>query len=300
MSSKRTLFPVALALCGSGLLLGCSAAPEELDSPELGQTRAAEQDPKSSFQALTTSELLVAFRTDDGAHYLTAEGDGGGAVSADRTQIKAWELFIISDLDAGSLLSGDRIQIRHVSATGESFWLTADVNGGGPGSILRANRSLPRAWETFIVRQAGGGAITGGSRITLEASARPYFVSAEQGGGRAGDGALTVNRSVARGWETFTLIAIEAADLCPFSNTLCLFEHANFGGARFNVKALDPSPGTCVDLAAHGWAARARSAVNTNSRSATVFPNPDCTGRGIGIGDLEATLPLLPNGAFVF
>ena len=88
--------------------------------------------------------------------------------------------------------------------------------------------------------------------------------------------------------------------MCPFGNSLCLFEQANFGGARFDVKALDSNAGTCVNLASHGWGARARSAVNTNLRSATVFPNSNCTGRGIGIGSLEATLPLLPNGAFVF
>jgi hypothetical protein len=288
MSSKRLV--LGAAICHFGLVVGCSAAPEDLDSSELGQTA----------QALTTSELLVAFRTADGLHYLTAEGDGGGTVSADRSAVQAWERFIISDLDGGSLLSGDRIQIRHVSAAGESFWLTADVNGGGPGSILRVNRSVPRAWETFIIRQSGGGVVGGGSRVTLEASAHPFFVSAEQGGGLAGDGSLTVNRSVARGWETFTLLSITPTDLCPFSNSLCLFDKANFGGARFNVKALDPSVGTCVDLAAHGWGARARSAVNTNPRSAAVFPSPDCTGRGIGISGAEVTLPLLPNGAFVF
>jgi hypothetical protein len=281
---------LCLALCHWGLVVGCSAARDDLDASGVGQTS----------QALSSAELLVAFRTFDGVHYLTAEGDGGGTVSADRTAIQAWERFIISDLDGGPLLSGDRIQIRHVNAAGESFWLTADVNGGGPGSILRANRSVPLGWETFTIWQTGGGVVTGGGQVSLEASTQPFYVTAEQGGGLAGDGAVTVNRSLALGWETFTLVVIKPADLCPFSNTLCLFDQANFGGQRFNVRALDPNVGACVDLVSHGWGARARSAANTNSRSGTVFPNPDCTGRGIGDNDLEATLPLLPNGAFVF
>jgi hypothetical protein len=281
---------ICTALCQLGMVVACSAAPEDSASSELGQAN----------QALSSAETMVAFRTFDGAHYLTAEGDGGGTISADRSLLLSWERFIISDLDGGSLLSGDLIQIRHVSAAGESFWLTADVNGGGPDSVLRANRSLPLEWETFIIRQEGGGVITGGSAITLQALTQPFYVCAEQGGGRTGDGSVTVNRSLALGWETFTLVVIAAADLCPFSNTLCLFERANFEGERFNVKALDASAGACVNLVAHGWGARVRSAVNTNPRSATLFPNPDCTGRGIGISGLEATLPLLPNGAFVF
>jgi len=286
MSSNRLV--LGAALCSLGLSMGCSAAPADFDSSDLGETS----------QALTNTETLVAFRTVDGSHYLTAEGDGGSTISADRTRIQAWERFIIFDLDGGPLLSGDRIQIRHVSATGESFWLTADSNGGGPGSVLRANRSLPQGWETFIVTQAGGGVVTGGSRVSLRAVTRPFYVSAERGGGLADDGAVTVNRTVARDWEMFTLLFVTPAELCPYSDTLCLFEKANFGGARFNVRALDPSTGTCADLSDH--AVRARSAVNTNSRTARLFPNADCTGHGIGISGLEPTLPLLPNGAFVF
>ena len=290
MISKRSLLYVGL--WHLGLVAGCSAAPADLDLDRSLVGQAS--------QALTSSETLVAFRTTDGVHYLIAEGDGGGTVTSRASAIQAWERFIISDLDGGSLLSGDRIQIRHVNGTGQSFWVTADENGGGPGSILRANRTLPLEWETFTIWQAGGGVITGGSSVNLQATTRPFYVSAEQGGGQAGDGAVTVNRSLALAWETFTLVVITPADLCPFSNSLCLFERANFDGARFNVKALDPNAGACVNLAAHGWGARARSAVNTNPRSAAVFPNPDCTGHPIGINGLEATLPLLPNGAFVF
>ncbi len=246
-----------------------------------------------------SSELLVAFRTNDNVHYLTAEGDGGGTVSANRTAAGAWERFIISDLNGGSLVSGDQVQIRHVNASGSSWWVTADVNGGGIGSILRANRTVPQGWETFVISKVGGGAIGGGNQIRLQAVTHPFYVSALQGGGLAGDGSVVVDRTVAGSWETFTLLAITPNSLCPFTNALCLFDQANFGGQRFNVSSLNPN-GTCVNLVDHGWGARARSAINTNTSTPAVFPNANCTGEPIGISAFEPTLPLLPNSAFVF
>ncbi|WP_433687475.1 peptidase inhibitor family I36 protein [Micromonospora carbonacea] len=72
------------------------------------------------------------------------------------------------------------------------------------------------------------------------------------------------------------LSAAAAAD-CPFVNTLCLFEGTNFTGARLTLSSL-VSPGTCVSLVDAGWGDRARSAINTNSRSAAMFMNDDCVG----------------------
>jgi hypothetical protein len=281
---------VMIMLCAGSA--GCSASPE--DSPLSEATEGGD----AVSQALTSSELLVALRTSNGVNYLTAEGDGGGAVSTNRTAVGAWERFIISDLNGGTLVSGDQVQIRHVSAAGSSWWLSADVNGGGPGSLLRANRSVPQTRETFVISKAGGGAITGGSQVSLRAS-NPYYVSAQQGGGRTGDGSVLVDRVTAAAWETFTLVAITPASLCPFTNSLCLFDQPNFGGARFNVSSLNPN-GTCVDLASHGWAGRARSAVNTHTNNAAAFPNAGCSGGPVGITALEPTLPLLPNSVFVF
>lgn len=273
------------------LLAGCSAPNEEAGSSdrELGGEVS---------QALTSSELLVAFRTSNGVSYLTAEGDGGGTISANRTAIGAWERFIISDLNGGSLVSGDQVQIRHVSAAGASWWLSADTNGGGVGNVLRANKTFPQAAETFVIAKVGGGGVAAGDQITLR-GANPFYVSAQQGGGLAGDGSVLVDRPVASTWETFTLVGISSASLCPFSNALCLFDQANFGGQRFNVSSLNPN-GTCVDLAQHGWGGRARSAVNTNSSNAAAFPNADCTGQPVGLSGLEPTLPLQPNSVFVF
>ncbi|MFC6022792.1 peptidase inhibitor family I36 protein [Plantactinospora solaniradicis] len=73
------------------------------------------------------------------------------------------------------------------------------------------------------------------------------------------------------------------AGQCEFSQTLCLFEGTSYAGARFTVSALNPTVGVCVDLVAHGWADRARSGINTNSRAARLYSDDDCTGSSISI-----------------
>jgi Peptidase inhibitor family I36 len=255
-----------------------------------------------SEQALTASEWLVALRTNDDRHYLTAESGGGDTVSSDRTAVGPWERWLIRDLNGGALQSGDAINLRYVADSGTSWWATADVNGGGPGSVLRFNRRQPSDWETFVITDAPGEAITSGELVTFRAASQPFFVSTQLGGGVQGDGAVLVDRPDATTWEILTVLAIDPAELCPFANTLCLFERPNFGGARFELAALDGDMATCVDLGAQDWAGRARSAVNTQSHSVMLTANADCSGDALGIAanGMESLLPALPNGAFVF
>jgi hypothetical protein len=68
-----------------------------------------------------------------------------------------------------------------------------------------------------------------------------------------------------------------SADDCSFTDTLCLYEGANFTGERFTVSSL-VEPGTCVSLVDHGWGGRVNSAINTNSSGAALFANDDCVG----------------------
>ncbi|WP_117214827.1 peptidase inhibitor family I36 protein [Allorhizocola rhizosphaerae] len=64
---------------------------------------------------------------------------------------------------------------------------------------------------------------------------------------------------------------------CPFTNTLCLFDQPNYGGNRFTVSSITGGP-VCVDLVAHGWGGRARSAINTHYQAADLYGGTDCTG----------------------
>ncbi|MCX2926652.1 peptidase inhibitor family I36 protein [Streptomyces sp. NEAU-W12] len=86
---------------------------------------------------------------------------------------------------------------------------------------------------------------------------------------------------------------------CPFSRTLCLFDGADYSGDRFTVQSLDPSASVCVDLVEHGWGDRARSAVNTATQPASLYPNPDCTGRGVSVTGAAPSLPFQPQSVRV-
>jgi hypothetical protein len=93
----------------------------------------------------------------------------------------------------------------------------------------------------------------------------------------------------------------EAAAPCAFDGVLCLYDGTSFTGAEFNVKSLDPN-GTCVSLVDHGWGDRARSAINTNSRSAAMFLNDDCIGEPFQVAGNSSIVDFggfRPNSVFV-
>jgi Peptidase inhibitor family I36 len=95
-----------------------------------------------------------------------------------------------------------------------------------------------------------------------------------------------------------------AADsTCPFDRTFCAWEDTGFSGARFNVQALNPTTGTCVDLAAHGWGAgRIESARNTANRTATLWSNRNCTGSSYLIqpGGAYSPVTFASNSVYVY
>ncbi|MDR7274889.1 peptidase inhibitor family I36 protein [Catenuloplanes atrovinosus] len=94
-----------------------------------------------------------------------------------------------------------------------------------------------------------------------------------------------------------------AASTCEFTRTLCLWENPSYGGARFTVQALNPSVGTCVDLAWHGWGSgRAESARNTASTAATLYTGTACTGTAYQIppGASIPSIAFNSNSVYVY
>ncbi|WP_437334574.1 peptidase inhibitor family I36 protein [Sorangium sp. So ce394] len=89
---------------------------------------------------------------------------------------------------------------------------------------------------------------------------------------------------------------------CPFDGVLCLFEEEGYGGEIFNVRALNPQVGTCVNLPEHGWEGRAHSAYNTNGVAAAIFTNEDCLGYPYPVyGESGLSpLPFIPKSVYVF
>jgi hypothetical protein len=268
----RKIFALGLAC----MAWGCQESGNPTGSREPVSPPKAMQ--VSAALAAAPGEIKVAFRTASG-HFLTAENNGGQAISANRTAIGAWEKFTIIDHNGGALWIGDEVSIRFTGTTGTVWYVTADVNGGGPGSILRVNRTQIGPWEKFIIgKQAHGGQIEFGNPITLQAnksSGPDPYVSAKNGGGILGDGAVTVDRSSAGPFETFTMELQE--NPCPFANNLCLYDKPYFQGQRFNISTTAPG-GTCAALASHGWSGRAASAINTDPQTATLWTQSGCTG----------------------
>ncbi|WP_158625072.1 peptidase inhibitor family I36 protein [Corallococcus terminator] len=94
------------------------------------------------------------------------------------------------------------------------------------------------------------------------------------------------------GWKTALVAGLTAGALllmpgsalaqtdspCPFSGVLCLFEGTDYTGAVWNVRAITPGVGVCVNLGEHGWEDRAYSAINTGNYYASLFLNADCVG----------------------
>lgn len=66
---------------------------------------------------------------------------------------------------------------------------------------------------------------------------------------------------------------------CAFIGTLCVWDQPDFQGEQTTFSPLPPKTTACIDLTTHGWADRIRSAINTSSKSASLFTTADCTGQ---------------------
>src|SRR3989344_3161206 len=140
----------------------------------------------------------------DNCQYVVAEGNGGGAVNANRDQAWAWETFTVTDLNGGQLVSGDKVGI----STETNYYFRA-VSGGG--STLDATSRSFGSSETFTILRSGGGTIANGDKINLQTSNNTHYMVAESGGGRE----VAANRNWAWAWETFTLKVLSQTTPTP-------------------------------------------------------------------------------------
>jgi subtilisin family serine protease len=160
---------------------------------------AGPASPPHLLYSWTGSRQRVAFRTNDGVHYLQAVNTGGGGINATPSWIGAWEQFWILDLNGGTLNAGDPVNIK----TGSEEFFVAASGGGGSGSYVDAVPRYAHTWERFTIEKLGGGGgpIVNGDQIHLRAY-NPYYVVAEGAGG----GAVNADRPWSSTWETFTLV----------------------------------------------------------------------------------------------
>jgi hypothetical protein len=155
------------ALCAL-LLTGALGACTSHDPGEIG----------SDELALASQISNVTLRTALQGRFVSAQNNGGGAVTATAATAQAWETFQLLDVGGGGLDSGDAVYIR----TGGGLYLRA-ASGGGAG--LDATSASAQGWEMFRIVKPQGGAIRSGDVVGLQTITSGSWISAEQGGGGA-------------------------------------------------------------------------------------------------------------------
>jgi hypothetical protein len=204
LGALGTLLVAFLAGCGSGADPSSSASSGGSGAGGSGGSGASGsggavgdtsgggaggQSPTSFATALT-----VQLQTKSG-NYLVADQGGGAALSAKSTSAKAWETFTLSDMNGGSLDSGDTVTLK--GASGQ--WVSAENGGGG---ALTVTAPWEHAWEQFrILKASGTGTIAAGDTIALQTIVGGQYVSAENAGG----GAVTATAPWVKEWEELTL-----------------------------------------------------------------------------------------------
>ena len=186
------LFPAGRHRALTALVLAFSAA---------GCAGAGSDDPSEDVdgeaESITATQLTVNLRTYAG-NYLVADKGGGADLMAYSTQAKEWETFTLTDLNGGSLMSGDVVTLM---GTGGQ-WVSAAQGGGGK---LTVTAPWQKGWEQLkIVKASGSGKIGSGDKIALQTTVGGEYLSVINAGGST----VTATAPWIKEWETMTLITV--------------------------------------------------------------------------------------------
>jgi hypothetical protein len=123
----------------------------------------------------------IHFRTHDGVHFLSADGEGGKWIDAIRPWAAESETFTIERVAGdGVIASGDEVRLR--AKHGQFLVLATDT----VGDVLHATGGpAPTANASFEIRLAnnGTGTIAAGANVHLKSKVNSRYVVAEEGGG---------------------------------------------------------------------------------------------------------------------
>ena len=185
----RGLLLPAIGALALAFTAGCVGVGDQVDDEAAGD----EADSLSATQQIVTLQTYAG-------NYLVADKGGGAALMAYSTWAKEWETFTLTDLDGGSLLSGDVVTLKGTSGQ----WVSADKGGGGAISVTAP---WAKGWEQFrVVKASGSGKIGDGDKIALQTMIGGEYVSVINAGG----GAVTATAPALREWETLTLHVAKA------------------------------------------------------------------------------------------
>lgn len=140
---------VGLGVHGGGTsLVPVVTMAAEILAPENSETGV---DPESVFgRGLFGSGMVwfVSVKTAN-SQYLNVEGDA--TVHAKATVLGETTTFVLTDLNGGELMSGDKVRFQNA---GLKTYLAAE---GGGGREVKADRREAREWETFTIRKVVNG-----------------------------------------------------------------------------------------------------------------------------------------------
>jgi hypothetical protein len=180
----------ALAALALSMAAGCAGVGDELT-----------EDVDGEAASITATQLTVNLKTYAG-NYLVADKGGGADLMAYSTQAKEWETFTLTDINGGSLVSGDIVTLKGVGGQ----WVSALQGGGGK---LTVTAPWEKGWEQLrIVKATGSGKIAGGDKIALQTTVGGEYLSVINAGGST----VTATAPWIKEWETLTLITVGSDD----------------------------------------------------------------------------------------
>ncbi len=158
--------PTALALLCAASVTAAEAAPLRPTSTSM----LATGDSSGAVRYAVTLKSA-----DNG--FLSAVNGGGGDVTSAKNTTDGWEKLTLTDLDGGTLTSGDTVYLQSSSGN----YLSAQWGGG---AMLDATRTHHLSWETFTLQGAAtGAAIDDGDSVWLRTTVRPRWVKTTGGSG---------------------------------------------------------------------------------------------------------------------
>lgn len=175
----------------SSSLTGPSAAGRRLDD-----TRTTVANFRVAACLRTEPPARISLQASSG-QYLTAELNGGGAVSANRNAVGEWETFqLTGNNNGGCLESGDTVYVR----TSDGFYFRAE---GGGGSSMDVTAPRAGSWEAFQIHRVGGRRIGNSDTVALQAGT--HYLVAEEGGGST----VNANRTGVGLWGKFRIATVQ-------------------------------------------------------------------------------------------
>ena len=169
--------------------------------------------------------------------FFQALNGGGSTLNAASSSQLGWETFkLVKRTGSGTVANGDVVGLQAASGS----WVSAQNGGGGP---VFAYGGALGSWEELTISgllaapPPPGNTATTVANVSLRTTSHGYFIGAQNGGG----GAVIATATAARGWETFSLVDVNGAQLESGDSVFIkasngqYFQAVNGGGSTLNA-----------------------------------------------------------------